>query len=89
MLLNFVPYRLDLNKLLLVIVPSHQIIHSASSTAIKCKCLYFQAKYDSDDEEVDLDDDASLKKDSKVIKFNTTSLRTDLILKSALGIARK
>ena len=45
---------------------------------------------DSDDEIEAYDDvDLSLTKDSKVVKFNTTSLRTDAILKSALGIARK
>ncbi|KAJ8724380.1 hypothetical protein PYW08_015854 [Mythimna loreyi] len=43
---------------------------------------------DSDDEEIDLDGDSSLSKDSKVVKFSTTSMRTDVILKSALNISR-
>lgn len=44
--------------------------------------------YDSDDEGGNFDDDVSLSKDSKVIKFNTTSMRADMILKSALGVGR-
>ncbi|XP_059058588.1 mitochondrial transcription rescue factor 1 [Achroia grisella] len=47
-----------------------------------------QSQHDSDDEDDDYNDDSSLKKDSKVVKFSTTSLRTDAILKSALGVAR-
>ncbi|XP_072950043.1 mitochondrial transcription rescue factor 1 [Epargyreus clarus] len=43
---------------------------------------------DSDNEEDFLGDDTSLSKDSKVVTFSTTSLRTDAVLKSALGIAR-
>ncbi|XP_041988862.1 mitochondrial transcription rescue factor 1 [Aricia agestis] len=59
---------------------------------IRCKSKKQQKDPDSDDEDnkndfLD-DDDYSLTKDSKVVKFNTTSLRTDMILKSALGIAR-
>ncbi|CAH2040636.1 unnamed protein product, partial [Iphiclides podalirius] len=46
-----------------------------------------QSDLDSDDEQDD-EDDYSLTKDSKVIKFNTTSLRTDGVLKSALGVSR-
>ncbi|XP_026759858.1 mitochondrial transcription rescue factor 1 [Galleria mellonella] len=45
-------------------------------------------RHDSDDEDEDYDGDSSLKKDSKVMKFSTTSLRTDAILKTALGVAR-
>ncbi|XP_063633036.1 mitochondrial transcription rescue factor 1 [Cydia splendana] len=41
-----------------------------------------------DDEGDTFDDDPSLSRDSKVVKFNTTSLRADLILKTALGVAR-
>lgn len=55
-------------------------------------CLLWlqQNDADSDDEAETYDDgDLSLSRDSKVVKFNTTSLRTDAILKSALGIARK
>ncbi|XP_049871116.1 mitochondrial transcription rescue factor 1 [Pectinophora gossypiella] len=47
-----------------------------------------KAKHDSDDEDENYNEDSSLSRDSKVVKFNTTSLRTDLILKTALGIAR-
>lgn len=48
-----------------------------------------KAKYDSDDEDEAFgDDDSSLSKDSKVVKFSTTSMRTDVIIKSALGYAR-
>ncbi|XP_048000015.1 mitochondrial transcription rescue factor 1 [Leguminivora glycinivorella] len=47
-----------------------------------------QRAEESDDEGDTLDDDPSLSRDSKVVKFNTTSLRTDLILKTALGVAR-
>ncbi|XP_030026352.2 mitochondrial transcription rescue factor 1 [Manduca sexta] len=48
-----------------------------------------KAKYDSDDEDDKFDDDdTSLTKDSKVVKFSTTSMRADVILKSGLGIAR-
>uniref|UniRef100_A0A2A4JKS7 RNA-binding S4 domain-containing protein n=1 Tax=Heliothis virescens TaxID=7102 RepID=A0A2A4JKS7_HELVI len=47
-----------------------------------------KSQYDSDDEEVDFEGDSSLSKDSKVVKFNTTSMRTDVILKSALGVSR-
>ncbi|KAI5644526.1 hypothetical protein NE865_03415 [Phthorimaea operculella] len=61
--------------------------NSVFSSVIRHKSK--KAKYDSDDEEEITEDDSSLSKDSKVVKFNTTSLRTDLILKSALGIARK
>ncbi|XP_063391728.1 mitochondrial transcription rescue factor 1 [Cydia fagiglandana] len=43
---------------------------------------------ESDDEGDTFDDDPSLSRDSKVVKFNTTSLRADLILKTALGVAR-
>lgn len=56
------------------------------SLLIKLKDLF--QKYDSDDETI-VDDDSSLSKDSKIIKFGTTSMRTDTILKSALGVARK
>lgn len=45
-------------------------------------------QYDSDDEELVLEDDSSLSKDSKVVKFSTTSMRTDVVLKSALSISR-
>lgn len=46
-------------------------------------------QYDSDDDDNNVfDDDSSLSKDSKVIKFSTTSMRADIILKSALGISR-
>ncbi|XP_022825990.1 uncharacterized protein C6orf203 [Spodoptera litura] len=45
-------------------------------------------QYDSDDEEIVLEDDSSLSKDSKVVKFSTTSMRTDVVLKSALSISR-
>lgn len=48
----------------------------------------FLQKYDSDDE-ITIDDDSSLSKDSKIVKFSSTSMRTDMILKSALGVARK
>ncbi|XP_053605708.1 uncharacterized protein LOC128672518 [Plodia interpunctella] len=48
-----------------------------------------QRDLDSDDEDESFDDDSSLSRDSKVVKFNTTTLRTDTILKSALGVARK
>ncbi|KOB77414.1 putative secreted protein, partial [Operophtera brumata] len=44
-------------------------------------------KYDSDDETI-VDDDSPLTRDSKMVKFSTTSMRTDMILKSALGVAR-
>ncbi|KAI8420818.1 hypothetical protein MSG28_008019 [Choristoneura fumiferana] len=47
-----------------------------------------QKAQDSDDEGESFEDDNSLSRDSKIVKFNTTSLRTDLILKTALGIAR-
>ncbi|KAL0881770.1 hypothetical protein ABMA27_001554 [Loxostege sticticalis] len=47
-----------------------------------------QSARDSDDEDEVFTDDSSLSKDSKVVKFNTTSMRTDVILKSALGVAR-
>ncbi|CAK1579456.1 unnamed protein product [Parnassius mnemosyne] len=47
-----------------------------------------QKDLDSDDEQDVYEDDASLSRDSKVLKFNTTSLRTDVILKSALGVSR-
>ncbi|PZC78610.1 hypothetical protein B5X24_HaOG201987 [Helicoverpa armigera] len=47
-----------------------------------------KSQYDSDDEEVDFEEDSSLSKDSKVVKFSTTSMRTDVILKSALGVSR-
>ncbi|XP_061385190.1 mitochondrial transcription rescue factor 1 [Danaus plexippus] len=55
-----------------------------------CRCKSKkQADPDSDDESEILDNnDVSLSRDSKVIKFNTTSLRTDAILKAALGVAR-
>lgn len=55
------------------------------------KPLPFQRKQSDDDEDdyKPKDDDSSLSKDSKVVKFSTTSLRTDGILKNALGIARK
>ncbi|XP_046967158.1 mitochondrial transcription rescue factor 1 [Vanessa cardui] len=43
---------------------------------------------DSDDEAEIFDDDISLSRDSKIVKIATTSLRTDAVLKSALGIAR-
>ncbi|CAK1544107.1 unnamed protein product [Leptosia nina] len=43
---------------------------------------------DSDDEEELYEGDGSLSKDSKVIKVNTTSLRTDGVLKLALGVSR-
>lgn len=49
----------------------------------------FQNKHDSDDEDDFSEGDASLSKDSKVVKFKTTSMRADLILKQSLGIARK
>ncbi|KAH9639381.1 hypothetical protein HF086_002070 [Spodoptera exigua] len=45
-------------------------------------------QYDSDDEEIELEDDSSLSKDSKVVKFSTTSMRTDVVLKSALSVSR-
>ncbi|XP_038217958.1 mitochondrial transcription rescue factor 1 [Zerene cesonia] len=44
--------------------------------------------YDSDDEQEFDEGDQSLSKDSKVMKLTTTSLRTDAVLKSALGVAR-
>ncbi|XP_075976087.1 mitochondrial transcription rescue factor 1 [Anticarsia gemmatalis] len=47
-----------------------------------------KGQYDSDDEDIDLDSDSSLSKDSKVVKFSTTSMRTDVILKSALSVSR-
>lgn len=51
--------------------------------------LRFQSQYDSDYEEVEFEDDSSLSKDSKVVKFSTTSMRTDVVLKSALTVSRK
>ncbi|XP_068622481.1 mitochondrial transcription rescue factor 1 [Battus philenor] len=48
-----------------------------------------QKDLDSDDEqEVFDEDDSTLTKDSKIVKFKTTTLRTDAILKSALGVSR-
>ncbi|XP_050349436.1 mitochondrial transcription rescue factor 1 [Nymphalis io] len=47
-----------------------------------------QTDLDSDDESDVFDDDISLSRDSKVVKITTTSLRADVVLKSALGIAR-
>ncbi|KPJ02446.1 Uncharacterized protein C6orf203-like [Papilio xuthus] len=48
-----------------------------------------QTDIDSDDEqEVFDEDDVSLSRDSKVVKFKTTSLRTDVVIKSALGVSR-
>ncbi|CAG5046500.1 unnamed protein product [Parnassius apollo] len=47
-----------------------------------------QKDLDSDDEQDVYEDDASLSRDSKVLKFNTTSLRADVVLKSALGVSR-
>ncbi|XP_045496310.1 mitochondrial transcription rescue factor 1 [Colias croceus] len=44
--------------------------------------------YDSDDEQEFDEADQSLSKDSKVMKLTTTSLRTDAVLKLALGVAR-
>lgn len=54
-----------------------------------CYAILQKQDEDSDEEEDFLGDDKSLAKDSKVVKFSTTSLRTDAVLKSALGIARK
>ncbi|XP_013141269.1 PREDICTED: uncharacterized protein C6orf203 homolog [Papilio polytes] len=48
-----------------------------------------QTNVDSDDEqEVFDEDDVSLSRDSKLVKFKTTSLRTDVVIKSALGVSR-
>ncbi|CAG9122557.1 unnamed protein product [Plutella xylostella] len=47
-----------------------------------------KVQHDSDDEDDFQDDDSSLSRDSKVVKFNATSMRTDAILKLALGVAR-
>ncbi|KPJ08377.1 Uncharacterized protein C6orf203-like [Papilio machaon] len=41
-----------------------------------------------DEEEVFDEDDVSLSRDSKLVKFKTTSLRTDVVIKSALGVSR-
>ncbi|KAJ8719067.1 hypothetical protein PYW07_016623 [Mythimna separata] len=59
---------------------------NTSFNAIRCKSKKNQD--DSDDEEIDLGGDSSLSKDSKVVKFSTTSMRMDVILKSALNISR-
>ncbi|GBP08081.1 Uncharacterized protein C6orf203 homolog [Eumeta japonica] len=47
-----------------------------------------EQEVESDDENEFKNEDASLSRDSKIVHFLTTSMRTDLILKSALGIAR-
>ncbi|CAG9787175.1 unnamed protein product [Diatraea saccharalis] len=57
--------------------------HSFLSIRFKSK----KQSADSDDED-NFFEDATLSKDSKKIKFDTTSMRTDIILKSALGVAR-
>ncbi|XP_028170636.1 mitochondrial transcription rescue factor 1 [Ostrinia nubilalis] len=56
-----------------------------NSSRFKSKKQHAQ---DSDDEGDVQSDDSSLSRDSKVVKFNTTTMRTDVILKSALGVAR-
>ncbi|CAH0399203.1 unnamed protein product [Chilo suppressalis] len=58
-----------------------------SSSSFIFSRLKSKKQIDSDDED-NFNDDTSLSKDSKVVKFNTTSMRTDVILKSALGVAR-
>ncbi|KAM3966949.1 mitochondrial transcription rescue factor 1 [Aphomia sociella] len=63
----------------------HYHINNSPTLRFKSKK---QNQHDSDDEIEDYNDDSSLKKDSKVMKFSTTSMRTDVILKSALGVAR-
>ncbi|KAJ2947668.1 hypothetical protein O0L34_g17472 [Tuta absoluta] len=78
------------------IVCQHNVNIVSGPTSLQQNSVFYsvirnkskKAKYESDDEEEISEDDSSLSKDSKVVKFNTTSLRTDLILKSALGIAR-
>ncbi|XP_026731571.1 uncharacterized protein C6orf203 homolog [Trichoplusia ni] len=55
-------------------------------TSVRCKSK--KSQYDSDDEDIVPDDDSSLSRDSKVVKFSTTSMRTDVVLKSALTISR-
>ncbi|CAB3250808.1 unnamed protein product [Arctia plantaginis] len=52
---------------------------------VRCKT---KKQYDSDDEDIKFDEDSSLSKDSKVVKFSTTSMRADVILKSALSVSR-
>lgn len=52
--------------------------------------LQSSSDHESDDEDDgQFFDDSSLARDSKVVKFSTTTMRTDVILKSALGVARK
>ncbi|KAG6441226.1 hypothetical protein O3G_MSEX001769 [Manduca sexta] len=68
----------------------HDKIVGDRKTSSRISKVFTMAKYDSDDEDdkLDVDDDTSLTKDSKVVKFSTTSMRADVILKSGLGIAR-
>ncbi|XP_013192405.1 uncharacterized protein LOC106136407 [Amyelois transitella] len=73
----------NLNITSTMFVPQIPIIYNSNRSMSKKK-----RELDSDDEDEDFDEDASLSKDSKLVKFSTTSLRTDAILKSALGVAR-
>ncbi|XP_011560292.3 mitochondrial transcription rescue factor 1 [Plutella xylostella] len=69
-----------------VILPVKLNVYPAQSNLTRNKSKKVQ--HDSDDEDDFQDDDASLSRDSKVVKFNATSMRTDAILKLALGVAR-
>ncbi|CAH0583121.1 unnamed protein product [Chrysodeixis includens] len=62
------------------------VYHNHLFTTVRYKSK--KSQYDSDDEDIVGDDDSSLSRDSKVVKFSTTSMRTDVVLKSALTISR-
>ncbi|KAJ0177858.1 hypothetical protein K1T71_006731 [Dendrolimus kikuchii] len=55
---------------------------------VRFKSKKHQIDLENEDDLKFYEDDTSLSKDSKVVKFNTTSMRMDIILKSGLGIAR-
>ncbi|XP_063545027.1 mitochondrial transcription rescue factor 1 [Cydia strobilella] len=86
-----------LNKFMSTTICSKYI---GTTSLVPTQCQYYspyntirhkskkQRAEESDDEVDTFDDDPSLSRDSKVVKFNTTSLRADLILKTALGVAR-